>query len=367
MPDGFEGADEYAKQQQMALMRAIAQSGSQGKAMFREQAGQIDQSRQQAIDSALSRSQIAAAPASLQAKLAGQAAMPGNQRAADNDAAMRTSSESFGILSGGADQYMNRLRAAIPIVQSRTTATVAGIKAERDKQEAENALRRQQLELGLQSDREERDARLREMAIEEQLGRMGITKAELGLEGDKLGLEGNRIGLEGARLGLEGDRLSLQQQREERRAGKPKSIEERKFEQAQKRKAAQSMVRSQMAKSASPSTISAFNTLVAHNPSLEAALADIDLGRRTPAVDAEGYPVVDEKGNPIKGLSQFEADFGKMSDKALRDWLRRYYQANLGGEQRAKAGVGNKPKPKLGSFAGAKAKGSAKAKPKPKK
>lgn len=282
-------ATEDAKAQQAALLQAIAEQGSRGRAFYEQQQQQAQTQRQAAVQSALARAQgqggpdAPGAPQALQAQLTAQAAAPGDQRAADVAQAKTYFDQDQAALAGANDAYMGQVQAAVPIVAKRAEA--------------------------------EAQAQIRQQALQKQLADLELQRSQISLQQSQLGLEGQREANAAARnRAAQPDTLSVAEQ---------KYLDDQAMQQRQDNAVRMSQT--------AGSTGNAFRALVSHNPDFASAMADLQAGIKTPA---EGV-TYDENGvrsDPGTGSdSQFFADFGNDIDLgALQQLLAAYYGVDLG-------------------------------------
>jgi hypothetical protein len=267
MADIFTNADERQKAQQVALMKAIAEAGQAGQAAFQQQQQALQAQRADAIARALQAASAINAPQGLNAQLAQTVARPSDIQAADLSAAQRLFQQAQEARTAANQNYMTQLRAAIPLVQARTQATVERLKQEAAQREQDRAMERE----------------LRQMQAE----------------------------LERAKIEVERQRLAQ---------GKPLSVAERKYLDQQQKKAAQAYVLKKMRENASPDTVALFNDVVSTAKNPQDAYAS--LNRYYRQVGPDVYEI-DPKTGEATGVV-----FKKVSLAKTQDWLRRYYETS---------------------------------------
>jgi hypothetical protein len=218
----LETASDQAKAQQTALLQAIAEQGTRGADLYKQQNDVNAAQRQAAVSTALDRASTQGgpgapgAPASLQTELAASAAKPADEQAAYLTSGQGAFQQDQAALTGANDTYMNQLGAAIPLVAAHANAAAA--------------------------------AQAREMAMKQQLAQMELEKARIGLDREK----------------LQGTQLSVAAQKDAR-------------QQAMQANQQEVITQAQHMGSSG----NAFLALVQNNPDLPSALADLHAGSHT--------------------------------------------------------------------------------------
>jgi hypothetical protein len=222
--DGYENADERAKQQGLALMQAIAEAGTDGKAAYQHAAQAANENRLAAVREATGRVTGVMGPDGLVAQLRSQAGAPADARLADNAQAQGIFSRDIARQQQANGDYMSQVRAAIPLVRQRTQAEVAGIQAQQEEA-------------------------ARDRAVQREIARM-------------------QQETEQTRLATEQETL-----KQTKDGTKPKTTAEQKYEQQQEQSQAQKIVLAHLESGASDGTKSAFYDAIAKGKTLEGALS----------------------------------------------------------------------------------------------
>lgn len=142
--------------QKAALLKAIAQNGSQGQAAFQAEQQRRQQAQQAAVQAIADRSKMSgvqgSAPSSFIKDLQAQQNALGSVYAQDAALAQRGFADSIAQTGAANAAYMDQARAAIPVVNAQTAGTVAQIRAEQEQRrldaqaaEEERAFRREQM------------------------------------------------------------------------------------------------------------------------------------------------------------------------------------------------------------------------------
>lgn len=263
MPDLTTASDDV-KNQQAALLQAIAEQGSRGKANYEQTQAQTQANRQVAVQSALANAQAqggpgtSGAPAALQTQLGAQAAVPGNERAADISAAQANFGQDQAALTNANDSYMNQLGAAVPLVAAHAQAAA-------QQRAADRALQLQ----------------LQQLQVQQAQASLANTQSKTTQE----------------------------------------SVAAKKYADQQAQQANQQQVIDQAQRSGS--TGRAFLQILQSNPDLPSALADLEAGAQPSTVRSR---VGDLLGRPMPDLSEFHKLFGADADPdAVAQMLNAYY------------------------------------------
>lgn len=147
----FQNADQRAREDALASLRAIAESGTAGRQALEASKAEIGATQQAALDSALRRFDDPgfSRPISGGAReaLLSQARQPGDVYAADNAQAQKLFNDDMARASAANARYHDQVRSAIPLVESRTRAAAQEIAAEAEFRREQRALERERMRL----------------------------------------------------------------------------------------------------------------------------------------------------------------------------------------------------------------------------
>jgi len=199
MADSFDAAGTKIDEQKRALLAAMAQAGSAGKAAYEQAQARIAAQRQASLAAALDGANERGLSPELQEQLSSRIAAPLDRQAADLSASQASYAGHQATIQAASESYLGEAQAAIPSLRARSERQVAALRAQAEQEEADRQLKRQLAEFGFlrgQTDFEN----------DKVLAELGLKKAELGFEQD---LAKGDIDLQRAMLGLQGDELSL--------------------------------------------------------------------------------------------------------------------------------------------------------------
>jgi hypothetical protein len=120
--DSFQGAENSADAQKRALLSIIAQQGSAGQAAYKAQQDAAQATASQATQAAAGRAGLIDAPAAAVSQLTAAAAEPGATYGADAQAGARTLSSVTAAGQQANSNYMEQLKAAIPLSRQLSQA-----------------------------------------------------------------------------------------------------------------------------------------------------------------------------------------------------------------------------------------------------
>lgn len=140
MNPAFADAGQTASNQKAALLTAIAQAGSAGARQFQALQAQNDQDKQAALQAATQREAVVQ---NMPPALAQQLGLMTGSGFDLNKTLMGDTAQTFGqtqgILSQSAGNYMDELKAGIPVVEANTQAKIAALQEQAFKQDSANS------------------------------------------------------------------------------------------------------------------------------------------------------------------------------------------------------------------------------------
>jgi hypothetical protein len=199
MADSFDAAGTKIDEQKRALLAAMAQAGSAGKAAYEQAQARIAAQRQASLAAALDGANERGLSPELQEQLSSRITAPLDRQAADLSASQASYAGHQATIQAASESYLGEAQAAIPSLRARSERQVAALRAQAEQDEADRQLKRQLAEFGFlrgQTDFEN----------DKVLAELGLKKAELGFEQD---LAKGDIDLQKAQLGLQGEELAL--------------------------------------------------------------------------------------------------------------------------------------------------------------
>ena len=199
MADPFDSAASKIDEQKRAVLAAMAQAGSAGKAAYEQARTRIAAQRQAALAAALGGADERGLNPELQAQLSAKITAGLDRQAADLSASEASYAGQQSTIGQASDSYLSEAAAAIPSLRARSERQVAALRAKAEEDEADRQLKRQLAEFGFARDQTD-------FENDQVLADLGLRKAQLGFDQD---LALGDIDLQKALLGLEGDRVGL--------------------------------------------------------------------------------------------------------------------------------------------------------------